>query len=67
MTPLAAMLARIGWTTGELARRVGVAESTTRSWASGRRACPQSVLFWVGAVARAVERVPGHVWETLTD
>jgi len=61
-TPLASLLARIGWTTVELARRLDVSDSTVRSWVIGRRAVPQSVLFWVGRVAKAVEGVPAHVW-----
>jgi transcriptional regulator with XRE-family HTH domain len=56
MTPLAALLARIGWTTGELAGRLDVSPDTTRQWASGRRTPPPDVMLQLEPVARAVER-----------
>jgi hypothetical protein len=67
MTPLAAQLASIGWTTGELAARLGSSSDTTRSWANGRRSTPPSVLRWLGEIAAAVETVPAHEWEPLRD
>ena len=59
MTPdpssLGMLLERIGWTTGELAARLGIAPATVRDWVSGRRAAPPAVLEWVAHVAAAVE------------
>jgi transcriptional regulator with XRE-family HTH domain len=57
VTPLAALLARIGWTTGELAARLDISPDTTRSWANGRRSTPLSVLAWLADVAAAVTKV----------
>jgi hypothetical protein len=64
MTTLSAPLSRIGWTTGELSRRLRIAPETTTHWASGRRAPPPAVLAWLERVARAVEGVgpPPEDW-----
>jgi transcriptional regulator with XRE-family HTH domain len=65
VTPLAALLARIGWSTGELAARLDVSPDAARHWASGRREPPPSVLAWLEDIADAVASVaqlpPG--WE----
>ncbi len=49
---------RIGWTTGEVAARLGLDadNSTVRAWDTGRRAAPPSLLARMEEVARAVER-----------
>lgn len=55
MTQTAALLARIGWTAGELARRLDVARDTAGDWVRGRRAPPPHVLTWLADVAQGVE------------
>jgi transcriptional regulator with XRE-family HTH domain len=57
VTPLAALLARIGWTTGELAARLDISRHTTGQWATGRRGAPLSVLAWLADIADAVDSV----------
>lgn len=57
MTPIAALLARIGWPSSELAGRLGVADATVRHWVSGRREPPPSVIERVALVADAVDAV----------
>ena len=57
MTPLAKLLARIGWTTGELSARLDVSPDTTSRWARGTRTPPPSVLVWLAAIADAVATV----------
>ena len=65
MTPLATLLARIGWTTGEVAARLDVSPDTARQWASGRREPPPSVLPWLADVADALATVDSQPvgWE----
>lgn len=57
MTPIAVLLARIGWTPGELARRLECADGTTHQWKSGRRAPPPYVVEWLEEVAAALAKV----------
>lgn len=57
MTATSALRQRIGWTTGELARRTGVNDSTARSWDIGRRNPPPWLLPWLERIAAAVEGV----------
>ena len=52
---LRSVLARIGWTTGELASRLDVSADTTNQWARGRRSAPPVVLVWLEQVASGVE------------
>jgi transcriptional regulator with XRE-family HTH domain len=54
VNPVASLLARIGWTTGELAIRLDVSPDTTNQWARGRRAPPPEVLAWLADVATAM-------------
>jgi transcriptional regulator with XRE-family HTH domain len=56
VTPLATLLAHIGWTTGELARRLGVTDGTVRNWVTGRRSPSPSVLLWLADIADAMDR-----------
>jgi transcriptional regulator with XRE-family HTH domain len=51
---LADCMRELGWSPRELARRLGVNESTTRNWISGRREPPDNVIDWLQARARAV-------------
>jgi transcriptional regulator with XRE-family HTH domain len=55
VTPLAALLARIGWTPTELATRLEVLPGTAQQWARGRRDPPPIILDRLELVARAVE------------
>ena len=57
MTPLATLLARIGWTTGELARRLDVPARTIRQWHAGTRPTPLNVLDRLARVARTMDAV----------
>jgi lambda repressor-like predicted transcriptional regulator len=43
---LSAHLSRLGWSNRELARRLGVAESTTRAW----REPPAAVMEWLASI-----------------
>ena len=56
MTPLPTMLGHIGWTTGELARRLGVTDGTVRNWVTGRRSPSPSVLLWLADIAAVMDR-----------
>jgi len=44
---LAEALRQIGWSQAELARRLGITDTTVRSWLSGRRTPPDEVIDWV--------------------
>jgi hypothetical protein len=57
VTPIAALLARIGWTTGELATRLDISPDTSGRWARGTRGAPPSVIAWLGDIADAVETI----------
>ena len=57
MTTTATLLARLGWTTGELAARLDVSPDTARQWASGRREPPPNVAPWLARLADAIGAV----------
>ena len=65
MTPIATLLARIGWTTGELAARLDVSPDTASRWARGTRTPPPSVVAWLAEIADAVAAVDSRPagWE----
>jgi hypothetical protein len=44
---LSRTLVVIGWTAGELQRRLGVRSDTVRSWLADRRPIPDSVAEWL--------------------
>lgn len=50
---LSAHLSRLGWSNRELARRLGVAEATTRAW----REPPAAVIEWLASIV--VPDAPG--------
>jgi transcriptional regulator with XRE-family HTH domain len=54
VNPVATLLVRIGWSTGELAARLDVSPDTTNQWARGRRAPPPGVVEWLAAIADAI-------------
>lgn len=64
MTPLAALLHRIGWTAAEFQRRSGLRWGRVRPWIEGKNSKgnppvsgpPADVLAWLERVADAVER-----------
>jgi len=65
MTPLPALLARIGWTQAELARRVGKSPETVGQWMRATLTrhgtpvrTPPDVLAWLHKVAERVESEP---------
>ena len=49
-----ALLAEIGWTTGELARRANVSEDTAGQWARDRRPTPKIVTQWLHQIRDAI-------------
>lgn len=53
-------LAEVGWTPRELAARLGVTESTTRSWATGRRTPHETVVEWLREIARRINEAPRY-------
>ena len=55
---LAELLREVGWSTMELARRLGIRETTPRSWLAGRRGVPPAVLDWLRQVADAQAAAP---------
>lgn len=61
MTPTAAHLDAIGWSTTELARRLGTSSKTARAWRSGRRSPPPQVIAWLQALAST------RTWGPLTE
>lgn len=64
MTPLSAILARIGWTVPHLAGRLGLPHQTVYRWHSGRNtrgnpcSAPADVIAWLERVAAAIEAEP---------
>ena len=57
------LLARVGWSGTELARRLGVGLSTVYAWQRGINSRgnpsqpPERVLAWLERVAKAIEKV----------
>ena len=54
MTPadLSAALAALGWSQRELARQLGVAESSVRQWLTGKSRMRPDLLAWLLDLAR---------------
>jgi transcriptional regulator with XRE-family HTH domain len=52
------LMARIGWSDAELARRVSVRPGAIRDWRTGRREAPPNLLEWLRMYAEAIERLP---------
>ena len=44
---LAEAMREIGWSQAELARRLGITETTVRNWLAGRRTPPDNVIDWL--------------------
>jgi ribosome-binding protein aMBF1 (putative translation factor) len=65
MTPtrFRACLESIGWTQRGLADRLGLHETRTRRWASGRYEVPQNVADWLERLARCHDKagLPGEM------
>ena len=63
MTPIAALLSRIGWSARELSRRTGIPQHRIGRWVTGVNArgnpcqAPGDVLRYLRAVADAIEGV----------
>jgi lambda repressor-like predicted transcriptional regulator len=57
-------LRKIGWSVGELSRRLGVRGDTVRNWLADRRPIPRNVAEWLLRLAEKVEadRLPEN-WE----
>lgn len=60
MTPdrIREALAAIGWSQRQLADTLGVHETRTRRWASGRLQIPPAVAAWLEMLAHTHERHP---------
>jgi transcriptional regulator with XRE-family HTH domain len=55
---MAAVLKAIGWTAGELARRLGVRPDTVQSWLAGRREIPPNLGRWLLQVRDVHDTAP---------
>jgi transcriptional regulator with XRE-family HTH domain len=55
---LADALEKLGWSSQQLARHLGIRENTVRGWLSGRRSVPPNVLDWIERKAAAFATVP---------
>ena len=62
MSP-AELLDEIGWTLGEVGRRLHRSRHTVKSWAL-RGVWPPEVVVWLQAVAAALRAVPAPRWRT---
>jgi transcriptional regulator with XRE-family HTH domain len=63
---LPTILATIGWSQTELARRLGVNERTVRRWMAGDGVPPPAVLAWMGDVAAWIDAHPAPEREEVT-
>src|SRR5689334_11122865 len=52
------LMARVGWSDAELARRLSVRPGTVRNWRTGRREVPPNLLDWLHMYAEAIDRLP---------
>lgn len=52
------VLRQIGWTAGELARRLSVREDTVRGWLNSRRGVPLNLERWLRQVRDTVNTAP---------
>lgn len=50
------LLTAVGWSTDELAYRLGVRPDSVAKWCSGRRHPPQAVLDWLAHIAECQAR-----------
>ena len=48
----------IGWSSEEVARRLGVTSKRAQRWRSGNTAVPEPVAAWLRRLAHEVERNP---------
>lgn len=48
----------LGWSQGELSRRLGVRESTPAQWASGKKFIPHRVAVWLEGLVRVILTAP---------
>lgn len=55
---MAALLQRIGWTGGELARRLNTRDITVSRWLNGRREIPDNLAEWLQQVADQLDKAP---------
>jgi transcriptional regulator with XRE-family HTH domain len=60
MMNLADLLDDIGWSNGDLARRLDISPDTVSKWAKGRRDPPQPVMDWLGQLATCHARAGPH-------
>jgi transcriptional regulator with XRE-family HTH domain len=68
-TEVARLLAEIGWSQRELARRLNVTESSARAWATGRREPHFTVLEWLRGVRDRMHAGPRypHGWQQIDE
>lgn len=55
---MAEALKAIGWTSGELARRLDIRADTVQSWLIGRRPIPPNVERWLHQVRASLSTAP---------
>jgi len=60
MTPvrLFEVLAELGWSSGELGRRLQIAERSVRRWLSGQQDIPDRVGDWLEALMKHMQAGP---------
>jgi plasmid maintenance system antidote protein VapI len=55
---MAELLKRIGWSSNELARRLGVGYRSLNGWLNGTRPIPENLAVWLREVAVALDNAP---------
>jgi DNA-binding transcriptional regulator YiaG len=55
---MAAILKRLGWSNGELARRLNVREMSVSQWINGRRGIPDNLAEWLVEMVDHMDRAP---------
>jgi transcriptional regulator with XRE-family HTH domain len=57
-------MAAVGWSRGELARRLNINESTVAHMVQGKRFIPNRIAIWLDTLANVVLSMPTpHLWQ----
>jgi transcriptional regulator with XRE-family HTH domain len=54
------LLEQIGWSSNELARRLGINQRSVGDYRSGKRPIPDNLASWLRAMAAAVRAMPAQ-------